>query len=678
LTSRRRLILLIILALLVGLGGLRLLWQWKVPGLVEQRLERLTGHRASVSSVSVTHRLELVAHDLRIAGAAPFEAQTLARAERAVIRLGGPGGFWTPSEVRIDGVELEYLGTPAGDNVRGLAQASRPAKGGAGKSARGAASPHLRVRNARLRASVALPYGVQLALRVPDLEVDRDAAGVVSAKLAGGVLDVAGLGSLRARSVDVRHDRDGLRLDGQGNVSLEVTGGGVLFENLALSARWRGSEGTVGLHGAVDAHRKVAFSGRLDPRGVDAVADLKEVSLRPIGALAARQGLGLDRALASLHASLSLDRAGARAEVSVDATVAGVDVVHPAVDVSPWLDQSASLTLRGEVDLAKGRLDLSGSAFKVLGLPLTLAGWLQVMPALRGALVLATPRHAPVACAPLLASQPLPVRQVLTGLEVDGKLGMRMAMELDASDWEGLGLDVTVNPVCTVRSEAAVLGNLLPILQQANASALVPTKLPLASFHPDFVPIGAMPRHLLGAFLTAEDAKFFRHRGFDLEMIRHALAQDLQNRSFARGASTITQQLAKNLFLSQRRTLARKLEEAVLTWRLQQLVSKERILELYLNVIELGPGIRGVRQAAREYFGKEVMALTPIESAHLAALTPNPHALARRFRDGKVDEGWQQRLLDLVGMMRRHGRLSAEELARARSSPLVLRELRPQ
>ena len=121
--------------------------------------------------------------------------------------------------------------------------------------------------------------------------------------------------------------------------------------------------------------------------------------------------------------------------------------------------------------------------------------------------------------------------------------------------------------------------------------------------------------------------------------------------------------------------MARKLEEAVLTWRIHRLLSKDRILELYLNVIELGPGIQGVRQAARAYFGKEPSALTPIESAHLAALTPNPHALARRFRDGQVDEGWMQRLYDLLGMMRRTGRLSAEEMTSARNSTLTLRPL---
>ena len=84
LSSRRRLILLLTLALLCGLGSLRLLWQWKVPGLLERRIERLTGHRATVAAVGITHRLELVAYDVRIAGAPPFEAQTMARADRAI------------------------------------------------------------------------------------------------------------------------------------------------------------------------------------------------------------------------------------------------------------------------------------------------------------------------------------------------------------------------------------------------------------------------------------------------------------------------------------------------------------------------------------------------------------------------------------------------------------------
>jgi membrane peptidoglycan carboxypeptidase len=158
-------------------------------------------------------------------------------------------------------------------------------------------------------------------------------------------------------------------------------------------------------------------------------------------------------------------------------------------------------------------------------------------------------------------------------------------------------------------------------------------------------------------------------------MIRRALAHDMEIGSLAKGASTITQQLAKNLFLGPERTLSRKLAELVLGWRLDETVRKEEQLELYLNVIELGPGIRGVKRAAEVYFGKPVAKLTPLESAHLAALTPNPLGYARRFREGRVDDGWLHRLYDLLGMMKRSGRLSAAELNSARQSRLTLRRI---
>ena len=104
-----------------------------------------------------------------------------------------------------------------------------------------------------------------------------------------------------------------------------------------------------------------------------------------------------------------------------------------------------------------------------------------------------------------------------------------------------------------------------------------------------------------------------------------------------RGASTITQQLVKNLFLSGERTLARKLEEAVLTWRLEQLVPKRRILEYYLNLVEFGPGVYGIADAAEKYFGKEPEEIAGNEAAQLAALLPAPRrgmdaAWAKRYR----------------------------------------------
>jgi membrane peptidoglycan carboxypeptidase len=145
---------------------------------------------------------------------------------------------------------------------------------------------------------------------------------------------------------------------------------------------------------------------------------------------------------------------------------------------------------------------------------------------------------------------------------------------------------------------------------------------------------------VLRAFLVSEDGRFFQHHGFDQEMIRHALAADLSLGRIDRGASTLTQQLVKNLYLSGERTAARKLEEAVLTWRMEQLVPKRRILEYYLNLVEFGPGVFGVADAAERYFGKEPEELGADEAAQLAALLPAP----RRGMDG----AWEHRYRSLL------------------------------
>ncbi len=116
--------------------------------------------------------------------------------------------------------------------------------------------------------------------------------------------------------------------------------------------------------------------------------------------------------------------------------------------------------------------------------------------------------------------------------------------------------------------------------------------------------------HLKRAAVAAEDMEFFSHNGFSTAELRAAIAEAIEERAAPRGASTITQQLAKNLWLSPSRSPLRKLEEAILTWQLERHLSKDRILEIYLNVAEFGPGIYGAEAGARHYFGKSAAALT--------------------------------------------------------------------
>jgi monofunctional glycosyltransferase len=139
-----------------------------------------------------------------------------------------------------------------------------------------------------------------------------------------------------------------------------------------------------------------------------------------------------------------------------------------------------------------------------------------------------------------------------------------------------------------------------------------------------WVPYGAIAPSVKVAVLVAEDINFFAHRGFDSGEIRRALSHAVEEGELPRGASTITQQLAKNLWLSPSRDPLRKAREAILTWQLERTLDKRRLLELYLNVVEFGPGTWGVESASRRYFGKSAGEIGDDEAAWLAASLPSP------------------------------------------------------
>jgi monofunctional biosynthetic peptidoglycan transglycosylase len=164
-------------------------------------------------------------------------------------------------------------------------------------------------------------------------------------------------------------------------------------------------------------------------------------------------------------------------------------------------------------------------------------------------------------------------------------------------------------------------------------------------FHPFVVgpenrywtPSGRIPPEMKWAVILAEDSNFYRHEGFDVKAIKNAIKYDLEKKSLKRGASTITQQTAKNLFLSREKTVTRKLKEIYLAWRMEQELSKGRIIELYLNVVELGPMVYGIGNGAHYYFGKSAAALTPRECAFLAAMLPGPRLAYNPYKNlGKV------------------------------------------
>ncbi len=208
------------------------------------------------------------------------------------------------------------------------------------------------------------------------------------------------------------------------------------------------------------------------------------------------------------------------------------------------------------------------------------------------------------------------------------------------------------------------------ILKDRRATLTIPVRDWQGREHPfllgpknrDWIPLGNLPEAMKWAVIVAEDANFYEHQGVDLQAMQDALRYDLEQKRLARGASTITQQLAKNVFLSRQKSLLRKAEEVILAQRIEREVSKGRILELYLNVVELGPLVHGIGEGARYHFHKPAAALTPAECAFLAAILPGPRiAYNPKVKPEKV----RRRAVRILRLLAGRGILSAADHATA-------------
>jgi len=184
-----------------------------------------------------------------------------------------------------------------------------------------------------------------------------------------------------------------------------------------------------------------------------------------------------------------------------------------------------------------------------------------------------------------------------------------------------------------------------------------------------WVSLSTISPYLIKAVLIAEDDKFWSHQGFDYEAIQKAIEKDVKARRFKFGGSTISQQLARNLYLSPVKNPFRKIREAIITWRMERVLPKKRILELYLNVVEWGEGIFGAEAASRHYYGKPSSELTLQEAARLASVLPNP----RKYNPAGDQQYVLNRSTLIYDMMIRRGIVvpEYEEITEGAGFPLI-------
>lgn len=244
-----------------------------------------------------------------------------------------------------------------------------------------------------------------------------------------------------------------------------------------------------------------------------------------------------------------------------------------------------------------------------------------------------------------------------------GKLSGKLRLMLDSRDLDSTELDVDVSDRCEF-STVPAMADLRRFQGPFLHSVLEPTggvfEMETGPGTGNWAYLEDISPFFVHAVLAHEDGGFFRHRGFSMSHVRNALVRNLKEGRYVVGASTITMQLVKNVFLHREKTLARKLQEVLLTWWTERVMEKRDILELYLNVIEYGPGVYGIRNGARHYFNRLPSQLSPAESVYLSTILPNPKRYHVHFERGALSPQWTEIMRRMLVRLRERGSYSPE------------------
>ncbi|MFY2563998.1 biosynthetic peptidoglycan transglycosylase [Corallococcus terminator] len=346
-----------------------------------------------------------------------------------------------------------------------------------------------------------------------------------------------------------------------------------------------------------------------------------------------------------LQGSLRLQARGARRPFDATFSLAELSVSHPKLAAEAVQVRALGLSARGAISWPLKSLELEALELELGHLRARLSGRVDGLERAEALWLEARLELLRAPCQLLLESLPREALPALQGFKLAGELAGWMELTVRPYSPETLTLNMDVpGEGCTVLEAPprASAERLRQPFEQVIAE--VPSRtLVLGPASGSFVPLDDVSPWAVNAVLVAEDRWFFRHRGMVLFSVQQALVRNLVAGEFKLGASTISMQLARNLLLDRKKNLLRKFQELVLAWHLEKSLSKERILELYLNVVELGPGLYGIGPAAGYYFGKPASSLEPLEGAFLAHLLPAP-----KPRHARACEPWdEQRLAPL-------------------------------
>lgn len=635
---------------------------------VRVRTDDLADHLANVASVPA--RIGSVDADLtgaiRLTDVALGSLVTVDAIEASVAMSSLLGGQLRADEIRVDGPRVAIEVDAHGDSD--LARlARRLAHRGAGTSKKAKASGIRRIIVAKgsLTAKIAgvgelSADGVEL---VPDATGVRVITGAVRLAGARDIVHVD-LGFSRSaaelRLATMQFGRV-LAVGGTGQVTIDKKT--VALRDVAAGRL--AADGVLELRGAL-----VDTADSNLPRPIAVEVSTSDLAIRLTGdhvPLAAFQPL-LPRSLDVSHTratgSLVVRKAAERVELAVDGNVDNLVIDHRNISMTP-LPITAALV--ADITISDEAIAVPKATLATGDAKLVANGWVRRQGPVSGQL---EAQLATAPCSSLLAS--LPFRGPLDGMVLAGELGARarLSVDLAAPAGDGTSLETSFTGNCVVVSEPPE-ADVMTLTRDTEQQLADGSRAMIGKNQPSWANLKSMPYFVPGAFVSAEDGRFWEHGGFDVEQIARSLEIDLRERRLARGGSTISQQLIKNAFLTRNRSMDRKLQEAVLTWRLEERLEKKQILERYLNILELGPRIFGIRAASNYWFNCSPRELNIKQAAFLAALTSQPTSMSRRIRKaGGLDPDSAERVAVILRAMRRDGVLSDEAYAAAVAMPL--------
>ncbi len=692
----------------------------KVGGKLAQRLGR--GVRFGAIDVAIGHA---VMRDVEIRG--PLDGDTpLVHVDQIDVDFDGWRSLFGTVELgaaRLDGVLVTIHRNAAGqDNVRDVLDRLR-AKGEAGGGGPGPRPTSITVTHGKLLANDELTGATGLvadadARWTPDRLVAH-ARGVTATTLNAPRASAAAIDVERVAGATPIVTVDGGELALWPKLALSGIAGRVVANPR------RAGEYVIDLAGGYGGvpGRLWTAKGALDPEALTASFDLEAAKfqldrLAPILEHSAVVDYATTSVDTRLH--LEIDRIGAKFAGSFHLT--GLNVGHPMIAEQEVRDLDLSGQIAGSFERATRKLELTQGDFVMRNMPFSITGVVTAphraavaegvavdatgdsapRPA-GGAVGVPTPRLAsldadkadlepprvgphgievlklrlvipPIDCQRVLNAIPTEMAPYLAGYKVKGTFDTDVHVDIDWRDLDATQLDGHIGiKRCKVVDEPADSPKRLEQefehtveVEQGEWESFV-----VGPSNDEFVPLDQISPYLIKSIMSTEDSAFYQHHGFITSEFRTALINNLKAGRFVQGASSITMQMVKNVLLYREKTLARKLQELFLTWHVENTLTKDRILEIYLNVIEYGPGLYGIGPAAYHFFGKKAKDLNPTEAAFFSTILPSPKERYKQYCAGTLTRWTEGKIDRILQIMLKRDRLTQAEYDTAIATPLL-------